>query len=44
MMRNVFIVPRDTGFNDKKNLNSAIDDIKAQGVNTIIGPITNKDF
>ena len=42
--RNVFIVPRDSGFNDNKKLNSAIREIKAEGVNVIIGPISNKDF
>ena len=42
--RNVFIVPRDSGFNDTKKLNSAIREIKAEGVNVIIGPISNKDF
>ena len=30
--RNVFIVPRDSGFNDTKKLNSAIREIKAEGV------------
>ena len=33
--RNVFIVPRDSGFNDTKKLNSAIREIKAEGVNVI---------
>ena len=42
--KNVFIVPRDSGFNDTKKLNSAIREIKAEGVNVIIGPISNKDF
>ena len=28
----VFIVPRDSGFNDKEKLNQAIQDIKSQGV------------
>ena len=42
--KNVFIIPRDAGFNDNKKLNSAIKDIRAQGVNIIIGPISNNDF
>ena len=40
----VFIIPRDTGFNDKEKFNKAIDDIKSQGAKIIIGPIGNKDF
>tara|TARA_B100001063_G_C16755402_1_gene552829 strand:+ start:340 stop:1494 length:1155 start_codon:yes stop_codon:yes gene_type:complete len=42
--QNVFIVPRDSGFNNKDKLNGAIQDIKAQGINVIIGPITHDDF
>ena len=40
---NVYIVPRDAGLNNKK-LNEAIQDISSQGVNVIIGPISNEDF
>ena len=40
----VFIIPRDTGFNDKDKLNSAIKDIREQGVKIIIGPISSEDF
>ncbi len=40
----IFIIPRDTGFNNKEKLNSAIQDIRAQGANIIIGPINNNDF
>ena len=40
----VIIVPRDSGFNDKKKLKNAIEDIKSQGANIIIGPINNDDF
>ena len=40
----VFIIPRDTGFNDKEKFNKAINDIKSQGAKIIIGPIGNKDF
>ena len=37
---NVFIVPRDSGLNNKEKLDAAIQDIKSQGVKIIIGPIT----
>ena len=30
--KNVFIIPRDTGFNDKEKLNEAIKEIKSQGI------------
>ena len=42
--KNVFIVPRDSGFNDKEKLNAAIQDIKSQDVKIIIGPITYEEF
>ena len=42
--KNVHIIPRDSGSNDKKKLNSAIKEIKSQGADFIIGPINNKDF
>ena len=42
--KNVLIVPRDSGFNNKDKLNAAIRDIKAQGIKIIIGPITYKEF
>ncbi len=41
---NVFVIPRDTGFNNKDKLNSAIQDIKSQGVKVIIGPMSFEDF
>ena len=41
---NVIILPRDSGFNDKEKLNKAINDMKSNGVKTIIGPITNEEF
>ena len=41
---NVIIVPRDSGFNDKEKLNKAINEIKANDVKVIIGPITNDEF
>jgi len=42
--KNIFIVPRDSGFNNKEKLNKAIQDIKSQGIKIIIGPITYKEF
>ena len=42
--KNILIIPRDTGFNDKEKLELAIKDIVAQGVNVIIGPLNYKDF
>ena len=41
---NVFIIPRDSGTNNKKKLNEAIEEIRSEGANVIIGPIDNKDF
>ena len=42
--KNVFIIPRDSGFNNKEKLNNAIQDIKSQGARVIIGPITHTEF
>ena len=42
--KNVHIIPRDSGSNDKKKLYNAVEEIRAQGANIIIGPINNKDF
>ena len=42
--KNVFIVPRDSGFNNKDKLDEAIQDIKSQGIKIIIGPITHQEF
>ena len=42
--KNVLIIPRDSGFQNKKKLISAIQDIKSSGANIIIGPISNKFF
>ena len=41
---NVQIIPRDTGFQNKKKLNRAIQEMQALGVNVVIGPINNEDF
>ena len=42
--KNVQIIPRDSGSNDKKKLIKAIEEIRSQGVNIVIGPINNEDF
>ena len=42
--KNVFIVPRDSGFNNKEKLNNAIRDISSEGINIIIGPLSYEDF
>ena len=42
--KNVFIVPRDSGFNNKEKLDAAIQDIKSEGIKIVIGPITNEEF
>jgi hypothetical protein len=42
--KDIFIVPRDSGFNNKEKLNAAIQDIKSQGIKIIIGPITFDEF
>ena len=41
---NITIIPRDSGINDKNKLNSAIQDIKSQGANIIIGPLHFEEF
>ena len=40
----VFIIPRDTGFRNKTKLNLAIEEIRDEGVNIIIGPLSNEEF
>ena len=42
--RNVLIIPRDSGSNDKKKLNNAVKEIRSEGANIVIGPISNTDF
>ena len=42
--KNVFIIPRDAGFNDEKKLETAINELKKKEVNIIIGPLTNNEF
>ena len=40
----VSIIPRDAGFNDKSKLIKAVEDIRAQGIKIIIGPISFEEF
>jgi len=42
--KNVSIIPRDSGSNDKDKLINAVEEIKSEGANIIIGPINNDDF
>ena len=42
--KSVFIIPRDSGFNNKEKIEGAIKDIRSQGANIIIGPINYEDF
>ncbi len=42
--KNVYVIPRDSGFNDAKKLDQAIKEIRSQGAKIIIGPINNDDF
>ena len=41
--KDVYIIPRDAGFNDEK-LETAINELKKKEVNIIIGPLTNNEF
>ena len=42
--KNVVIVPKDSGFKDEKKINSAINELRLDGVKIIIGPMTYKEF
>ena len=42
--KNVHIIPRDSGSNDKKKLNSAIQEIRSQGASIVIGPVNYESF
>ena len=42
--KDVFIIPRDAGYNDNEKLDLAINDIKSQGAKIIIGPISHEEF
>ncbi len=41
---NVFLIPRDSGFEEPEKLNNAVKEIKSQGAKIIIGPINYTDF
>ena len=42
--KDVVIVPRDSGFNNKEKLGLAIDELRSSGVKVIIGPTTHLEF
>ena len=42
--KNVFIIPQDSGSNNKQMLNDAIQEIRSKDINIVIGPINNEDF
>jgi hypothetical protein len=42
--KNIIIIPRDSGSNNKESLNAAIKEIKNNGAKIIIGPMTSSSF
>ena len=42
--KNVVVVPRDSGFNNKEKLDLAINEFRASGIKTIIGPTSFEEF
>ena len=42
--KNVYIIPQDSGSDNKKKLNEAVKQIRSKDINIVIGPINNKDF
>ena len=42
--KNVFIIPRDAGFQNKTKLNLAIQEIREQGAKIILGPLSHEEF
>ena len=40
----VTIIPRDSGFNNKDKINSAINEMRTAGIKIIIGPATHEEF
>ena len=42
--KDVYIIPRDSGSNNKEKLRNAVKEIRSEGANIIIGPINNQDF
>ena len=42
--KNVVIVPRDSGFNDKEKIKKALNDMRSSEVKIVIGPVTYDEF
>ena len=42
--KNVYVVPADTGSNDKLKLVKAVEELYSKNIKIIIGPINNNDF
>ena len=42
--KNVYIIPQDSGSNNKEKLNDAVKEIRSKDINIVIGPINNQDF
>ena len=42
--KNVTVVPRDSGFNNKEKLSLAINELRQLGIKVIIGPVTHDEF
>ena len=42
--KNVTIIPRDSGFNNKEKIDTALDELRSLGVKIIIGPTTHEEF
>ena len=42
--KNDYIIPQDSGSNDKKKLNDAVRELRSKNINIVIGPINNEDF
>ncbi len=42
--KNITIIPRDSGFENKDKLNISINDLRLSGVKVIIGPVTFDEF
>ena len=42
--KNVIIIPKDTGSDDKEKLGKALEEMRLLNVNVVIGPIDNDDF
>ena len=42
--KNVFIVPRDSGFQNKDKINAAINEFRSLGIKVIIGPVVHEEF